>query len=94
MDGATLTQQCRDPEYVGLDLKSRIAANNVCNRRFLELVEKFGPDFVRAAGQKLVDDAEQLARAKLRSLPNGTWRSRVYGTATPPKTATKTLPWA
>jgi N-methylhydantoinase B/oxoprolinase/acetone carboxylase alpha subunit len=25
-----LTQQCRDPEYVGLDLKSQIASNNVC----------------------------------------------------------------
>ncbi|MHA1108409.1 MAG: hydantoinase B/oxoprolinase family protein, partial [Alphaproteobacteria bacterium] len=30
-----LTEQCRDPEYVGLDLKSRIASNNVCARGFL-----------------------------------------------------------
>src|SRR5438105_5346521 len=53
----TIVEQCRDPEYVGLDLKSRIAANNVCNRRFLQLVERFGPAFVEAAGQKLVRDA-------------------------------------
>ena len=29
----SLTEQCRDPEYVGLDLKSRIASNNVCAKR-------------------------------------------------------------
>jgi N-methylhydantoinase B len=74
----TVIEQCRDPEYVGLDLKSRIAANNVCARRFLDLVERFGPEFVEAAGQRLVADAEEQARAKLRRLPDGTWRSRVY----------------
>ena len=35
-----LTQQCRDPDYVGLDLKSQIASNNVCAKRFVELVER------------------------------------------------------
>ncbi|HZU08144.1 MAG TPA: hydantoinase B/oxoprolinase family protein [Chloroflexota bacterium] len=82
----TIVEQCRDPEYVGLDLKSRIAANNVCARRFLDLVERFGVEFVEAAGQKLIKDAEELARAKLRALPDGTWRSRVYGSALDPKT--------
>src|SRR5690606_32608354 len=82
----TLTEQCRDPEYVGLDLKSRIAANNVCHRRFLELVEKFGPVFVEAAGQKLISDAEEQARAKLLSIPNGTWSSRLFSTAPAPRT--------
>jgi N-methylhydantoinase B len=72
----TLTEQCRDPMYVGLDLKSRIAANNVCARGFLELVEKFGADFVEAACQRLIDDGEEQARARLRSIPDGTWRSR------------------
>ena len=43
----TIVEQCRDPEYVGLDLKSRIAANNVCSRRFLDLIEKFGPEEVK-----------------------------------------------
>src|SRR5579884_377710 len=82
----TLVEQCRDPEYVGLDLKSRIAANNVCARRFLQLVERFGPEFVAAAGQKLIRDAEEQARAKLRRLPDGTWRSRLYATTLDPKT--------
>jgi N-methylhydantoinase B len=76
----SIVDQCRDPQYVGLDLKSRVAANNICAERFLELVDKFGKDFVVAAGQKLIEDAEQLARERLRSIPDGTWRARSYGT--------------
>ena len=77
-----LTEQCRDPGYVGLDLKSRIASNNVCARGFLQLVEKYGLQFVRAACKKLNEDSERMARARLASLPDGTWRSKVYTTAT------------
>jgi N-methylhydantoinase B len=82
----TLVEQCRDPHYVGLDLKSRTAANNVCVRGFRTLIERFGIDFVEAASQKLIDDAEAMARARLRSIPNGTWSSRVYGSARDPST--------
>ncbi|HJX10037.1 MAG TPA: hydantoinase B/oxoprolinase family protein, partial [Candidatus Binatia bacterium] len=76
-----LTQQCRDPDYVGLDLKSQIASNNVCAKRFVELVEKLGLDFVGQAGAKMIADSERLARARLRKLPDGKWFSRVFGTA-------------
>jgi N-methylhydantoinase B len=77
----TLTEQCRDPQYVGLDVKAMIAGNNVCARRYLGLVEKFGLEFVQAAGRKMIEDAESKARAKLRSMPEGTWRTRIYFTA-------------
>jgi N-methylhydantoinase B len=77
----SLTQQCRDPEYVGLDLKSQIASNNVCAKRYNELIEKLGLDFVRQAGAKMIADSERLARGRLRKLPNGKWFSRVFGTA-------------
>jgi N-methylhydantoinase B len=77
----SLTQQCRDPEYVGLDLKSQIASNNVCAKRYNELIEKLGLDFVGLAGAKMIADSEHLARARLRKLPDGKWFSRVFGTA-------------
>src|SRR5215208_2489775 len=77
----TIVEQCRDPDYVGLDLKSRIAANNVCARRYQQLVATLGKEFVVAAGQKIVEDSERLAREKLRSIPDGTWSSRLYSTA-------------
>jgi N-methylhydantoinase B len=82
----TLTGQCRDPQYVGLDLKAMIAGNNVCARRYLGLVEKFGESFVAAAGEKMIRDSESKARAKLRSMPDGTWVTRQYVTTLDRKT--------
>jgi N-methylhydantoinase B len=82
----TIVEQCRDPHYVGMDLKSRTAANNVCLRGYLALVRRFGAEFVTEAGRKLVTDAERMARQRLRDIPDGRWRSRIYGTARHPKT--------
>ena len=58
----SLTEQCRDPQYVGLDLKAMIAGNNVCARRYLGLVDKFGLEFVQAAGARIISDTEAAAR--------------------------------
>ena len=80
----TIVEQCRDPHYVGMDLKSRTAANNVALRGYLTLVDRFGLDFVEAAGRRLIDDAERMARERLASIPDGTWRSRIYGSARDP----------
>lgn len=82
----SIVQQCRDPQYVGLDLKSRVAANNVCGARYLQLVEKLGKEFVVAAGQKLIEDSERMARDRLRSIPDGIWTARSYGTRPDRKT--------
>jgi N-methylhydantoinase B len=76
-----LTQQCRDPEYVGQDIRSQIASNNVCAKRYLEVVKKFGLEFVKAAGEKMIQDSERMARARLRGLPDGTWVSQAFGSA-------------
>ncbi len=75
----TICRHSRDPHLVGLDIKARIAANNVCAKNFLELIERYGIDFVEAASQQMIEDAEKMARAKLASLPDGIWRSRLYG---------------
>ena len=82
----SLTEQCRDPQYVGLDLKAMIAGNNVCAKRYLGLVDRFGLGFVQAAGEKMIEDSESKARAKLRSMPNGTWVARQYVTTLDRKT--------
>src|SRR3972149_5040479 len=82
----TLTEQCRDPQYVGLDLKAMIAGNNVCAKRYLGLVDKFGLGFGQAAGKKMIGNSESKARAKLRSMPDGTWVTRQYVTTLDRKT--------
>ncbi|UCG66017.1 MAG: hydantoinase B/oxoprolinase family protein [Deltaproteobacteria bacterium] len=78
----TITQQTRDPHLVGMDINARIASNNVCARRYLQLIEKFGLDFVEAASRKMIADAEMMVRKKLRRLPDGVWRSRLYADTT------------
>ena len=80
----SITGQCRDPEYVNLDLLARVASNNVCSEGYMRLVEKFGIEFVEAASQKLKEDTEKMFREKLRSLPDGTWCERVYISRTRP----------
>lgn len=80
----TIVAQCRDPHYVGMDLKSRTAANNVCASRLRQLVERFGIEFVEAAGRKLNADAEAMVRERLRAIPDGTWTSRIHGSAKDP----------
>jgi len=74
----SIVQQVRDPHLVGLDIKAKVAANNVCRSRYLEMIEQFGIGFIEAASRKIVTDAEQMAREKLRGLPDGVWRSRLY----------------
>ena len=69
-------------------MKAMIAGNNVCADRYLGLVEKFGADFVEAAGRRMIEDSEAKARAKLRSLPDGTWVSREYVTTLDRKSRT------
>lgn len=75
----TIVEQVRDPNLVGLDTKAKIAANNVCAAAYLQLVEKYGLEFVTAASRKIIEDSEKLARARLVSLPDGIWRAREYG---------------
>ena len=71
----SITHQCRDPDYVGLDLLSRIAANNVCADGYAALVDRFGWETVSAVTDKIIADTEALARNRLRTLPDGTWRA-------------------
>jgi N-methylhydantoinase B len=78
----TLTGQVRDPVLVGLDIKARIASNNVCTSRLLEVIDAFGIDFYEQASRKMIQDTGKQARAKLRELPDGIWRARMYGDST------------
>ncbi|MBI2953142.1 MAG: hydantoinase B/oxoprolinase family protein [Chloroflexi bacterium] len=75
----TVCGHSRDPHLVGLDTKAKIAANNVCAKQLLTLVQKYSLEFVEAANERIIEDSEKMVRAKLASLPDGVWRSRIYG---------------
>lgn len=59
---------------VALDLKAQIAANNVGGRRVREMCERYGSRTVTGAMSQLLDYSERQLRARLRELPDGTFR--------------------
>jgi len=73
-----LLRSTRDPAYYVLDLRARIAGLNVAKERFRQLIDRYGIDKVKAAIQQNIDYGEEMARAKLRSLADGTWRMVSY----------------
>ncbi|MCQ8187869.1 hydantoinase B/oxoprolinase family protein [Streptomyces rugosispiralis] len=66
-------RRSRVPKLVGLDLRAKIGANNVAHERLTTLIDKYGPDTVKAVMKRMMDDAETRLRAKLRMLPEGEW---------------------
>ena len=61
-----------------LDLKAMIAACNVATERLQGLIARYGLDTYRAAVAAVIDSTEQQFRARLRQLPDGTFRHRGY----------------
>ncbi len=66
-------RRSRVPKLIALDLRAKLGANNVAQERLDQLIGKYGPDTVKAVMKRMMADAEKRLRAKLSSLPNGTW---------------------
>ena len=71
-------RRSRVPLLVGLDLRAKIGANTVARNRLLAVIEQYGADTVKAVMKRMMSDAESRLRAKLRSLPDGTWNATGY----------------
>ena len=74
---AWIMNQVRDP-LVGLDVRGQIAALNTGRRRIQELIEAWGLDAVKAVMNGSIDYAREKLSARLRELPDGTWREVQY----------------
>ncbi|MBI3075910.1 MAG: hydantoinase B/oxoprolinase family protein [Deltaproteobacteria bacterium] len=72
-----ILNQVRDP-IVGLDLKAQMAANTTGARRLRELIEKYGLKRVHGVLEGIIEHSEARLRARLRELPDGTWREVQY----------------
>jgi N-methylhydantoinase B len=68
----------RTPELNALDLRAMLAANSVSGRRILEVAGKYGADVVTATLEGIKEHAASRLRARLRELPDGTWRHTSY----------------
>jgi N-methylhydantoinase B len=72
-----IANQVRDP-LVELDVRGQIAAINAGRQHVLELIGAWGRDTVLGALRQSIDYAAERLRARLRELPDGTWREVQY----------------
>jgi N-methylhydantoinase B len=68
----------RTPELNALDLRAMLAANSVAGRRIVEVAGKYGPAVVVTTMERTMAHAATRLRARLRELPDGTWRHTSY----------------
>ncbi len=68
------TRRSRQPMLLSLDLRAKVAANNVARTRILEAIERYGADTVKAVMRRVMDRAESQLCARLLEIPDGTWR--------------------
>ncbi len=61
-----------------LDLKAMIAACNVAKERVVQLIDRYGIETYKQAVAGIIETTEKQFRARLRELPDGTFRHRGY----------------
>ncbi len=71
-------RRSRVPMVVGLDLRAKVGANTIGRQRLKAVIEQYGPDVVKAVMKKMMNDAEDRLRTKLRSVPDGSWTATGY----------------
>jgi N-methylhydantoinase B len=68
----------RTPPMLGMDLRSKIAANNIARDRIHELIQEFGAETVKMSMENTLDQTEERFKQKLADLPDGTWKDENY----------------
>jgi N-methylhydantoinase B len=69
---------CRIPDQNWGDMKAMLAALNTAEQRLHEVIEKFGPDVVRAAASDLLDWTEERVRKVISTIPDGEYSFADY----------------
>jgi N-methylhydantoinase B len=68
----------RLPERAMGDLRAQIAAIRTGERRFEEMLQKYGCDEVLAAIDDIMDQSEAISRARVRTIPNGSYEAESF----------------
>ena len=68
----------RIPERAMGDLRAQITAVKTGERRFLELLDRYGRDEVLAAIRNIMDQSEAAARARTRTIPDGVYEAESF----------------
>src|SRR5262249_12395742 len=73
-----IRQNVRLPNRALGDLRAQMTAVKTGERRFLELVARYGHDKVAAAIAAIMDRSEAAARARTRSIPDGVYEAESF----------------
>jgi N-methylhydantoinase B len=73
-----IAQNVRLPSRAMGDLRAQVTAVKTGERRFLELIERHGRDRVLASIKTIMDHSEAMARARTRSIPDGSYEAESY----------------
>jgi N-methylhydantoinase B len=73
-----LRTNVRAPDLVMGDIYAQLAANRTGERRFVEMLERFGVDTVSEAATELQDYSERLARDAIRAIPDGRYEAEDF----------------
>ena len=60
------------------DLRAQVTAVKTGERRFLQLIERYGRDPVLSSIADIMDNAETLARQRTRTIPDGTYEAESF----------------
>ena len=72
-----LRANVRVPDKVVGDLRAQVAANNVCARGLVKMMQEARLDGVHALGREIVERSERSLRTKIAQLPDGVYRNAV-----------------
>ncbi len=75
---AIIKNNVRLPERAMGDFRAQIAAVKTGERRFLELIRKYGRDAVLGGIAAIMDQSEALARARVREIPDGVYEAESF----------------
>jgi N-methylhydantoinase B len=73
-----LRDNIRASDLVVGDMEAQIAAARIGAERFIELLDRYGPETVNAAYEDLLDYSERLMRSAIETLPDGVYRATTY----------------
>jgi N-methylhydantoinase B len=73
-----IRQNVRLPSRAMGDLRAQVTAVKTGERRFLQLIERYGRDAVLGAIAAIMDHAEAMARTRTRTIPDGVYEAESY----------------
>jgi N-methylhydantoinase B len=75
---AMIRQNVRIPTRALGDLRAQVTAVKTGERRFLQLIDRYGRGAVESAIAAIMDQAEAKARARTRTIPDGVYEAESY----------------